>query len=265
MKTFDDEDFILENYRLIPFWKIKFFGRLFPCWRILKLTKSRLFQKSWKNSSSKSDLPPDFHNDRHHTMMECMRVDDCINKIKEKHISNSFEKTNKFLKKNLGNDYRQKNKDVSLYFVPNTNNTEEFNFKGYIQNFERVIMKHSKKVSQYHSNYPKCKTTVFFICDESNNYIQVSKKEDLKKKDKVNPQLKNFLPHICYLDKRFIEIIKQCEADYVIWLGCYKSLFVNDKKIKYPRVCIYDVKYIRNQGYEYNHDLMFKVKEVERR
>lgn len=261
MKTFDDEEFILQNYRLLPTNKIKFFGRFFHCWRVLILTKNLLFSRSWKNSYLKSDLPPDFHNERHRMMLEFMRIDDCVNSINGRHIPNSFERTSKHLKKYLGNDYRKKNKDVSLYFIPNTNNADEFNFKGYIRNFERIIIKHSNKVPQYHKNYPKCKVTIFFVCDESNDYVQVAKKEDLKKEKECNPQLNNFLPHYCYLDKKFIEIIRNCNADYVIWFNRYKSLTINGKRIKYPRVCIYDVKHFKNQGFEYNHELIMKIKE----
>lgn len=261
MRTFEEEKFILENYRLIPTCQIKFMGRFFHCWRIMKLTKSIFFSKSWKDSSSKKDLPPDFHNEKHHMMMEFMRVDDCVNTSNGKHIPNSFERTNKYLKKHLGNDYKKNRKDISLYFIPDTDNPNDFNFKGYIRNFERVIMKHSDKISQYHKNYPKCKTTIFFVCDESNNYIQVTKKEDLKKQSEFQPRLQNFIPHYCYLDNKFIEVIKKCEADYIIWLNIYKELSVEGKKIKHPRVCIYDVKYMSEIGNKYNHELMFKVKE----
>lgn len=260
MITLDDEKTILDIYRQIPSNKIQFNGRYFNCMRIKTLTKSIIFSKSWINSSSKDSKPPDFHNNLHHIMLEIMRVDDCLNEINGKHILNSFAITNKNVSKQLGKDYKKRLNGV-LCYIPNTNNSDEFNFKGYINNFKRTIEKHSSKITKYKENYPKCKITVFLICDESNNYIQVSNKEDLKRENEHNLIIDNFLPHICYLDNKFIDIIKDCKADYVIWVGYYKSLFVNGKEIKQPRACIYDVNHLKEKGFDYNHELMFKVKE----
>ncbi len=259
MRTFDDESFILENYRDISSRDIKFYGRFFHCLRIKWLTKSRLFSKTWTDSSSKSDPPPDFHNDRFGIMMEMMRVDDCVNSIDGKHVANSFEHANKTMKKYAGNDYRKK-LNGDLFFIPDTRNTDEFNFNGYINNFERVISKHSSKISEYRKNYPKCKTTVFFVSDESDDYVQVIDPNDLNRKGKENIPFA-FYPHFSHLDEGFLNIIKQCQADYIVWFFVYKSIYVDDKKIKQPRVCIIDVKHMRKKGHAYDHNLMMKVVE----
>ncbi len=260
MRTFDDESFIFEYYRIIPNKKIKCFGKFFHCLRIKLLTHSKIFSKSWKNSSAKKDLPPDFHNEKHRVIMEVMRVDDCVNNVDGKHVQNSFEKTNLFMKKHAGKDYK-KILNGDLVFIADTRNSKEFNFQGYINNFERVILKHSNKVEEYRKNYPECKTTVFFVCDESDNYVQVYNEEDLRREDEHNVELEKFSPHMAYCDKKFIEIIKKCKADYLIWFFRFKSIFVNGKEIPQPRVCIYDIKHLRGEGLSYNHNMMFKVKE----
>ena len=76
MITLDDEELIWNIYKNTPSYKVKYFGNFFSCMRIYILTRSKLFSKSWINSSSKADLPPDFHNNKHKIMMEFMRVDD---------------------------------------------------------------------------------------------------------------------------------------------------------------------------------------------
>ena len=43
MRTFDDESFVLENYRLTPSRKIKFCGRFFHCWRIIAENRKACF------------------------------------------------------------------------------------------------------------------------------------------------------------------------------------------------------------------------------
>ena len=263
MKTFDDESFILENYRLIPARKICYCGPFGACLRIKWLTKSWLLWRTWKDSSAKNDPPPDFHNERFRIMMEVMRVDDCVNTIDDQHVVNSFERSNRFMKDHWGNSYKTE-LNGSLYFVPDTRNSNEFNFQGYLQNFERVIMKHAVKIEKYRRNYPRCKTTVFFVSDESNNYVQVSHKEDLTREDEQNAVLESFIPHYSYRDEKFLEIIKNCRADFVIWMFHYKSLTVDGKRLSHPLVCIFDVKHIRKHirkaGFSYDHSLMFKVK-----
>ena len=164
------------------------------------------------------------------------------------------------MKNVAGRDYK-KTLNGTLVFIPDTRNSNDFNFKGYLTNFEKVIRGHSEKVTKYRLNYPKCKTIVFLVCDESNNYIQVLDKNDLEREDEKDVFINRFYPHYQFDDARFIDIIKKCSADYLIWLGRFKSLYINNKEINYPRVCIYDIKHIKRNGLTYNHDLMFKVKE----
>lgn len=260
METFDEEKVVFENYKNIPSSKIKYNGRFFHCLHIEKLTRSFFFNNSWINSSGKNDLPPDFHNDKHQIMLEVMRIDDCVNELNGKHVSNSFEKANVFMKNVAGRDYK-KTLNGTLIFIPDTRNSNDFNFNGYLTNFEKVIRGHSEKVAKYRLNYPKCKTIVFLVCDESNNYIQVLDKNDLEREDEKDVFINRFYPHYQFDDARFIDIIKKCSADYLIWFGRFKSLYINNKEINYPRVCIYDIKHIKRNGLTYNHDLMFKVKE----
>lgn len=249
MKTFDNEELIFDVYRNIPSHQVRYMGNFFRCYRVDKLTRSKMFAKSWINSSSKSDLPPDFHNDKHKIMMEFMRVDDCI----DKHHS-SFKRQNDCLRGIFGNTYKKDDRDLTCFVVPDTHN-DDYNYRGYIDNFRNTLMKHSAKIQQYRENYPKCKSIVLFVCDEANNYIEVANENDLKEQDSYN----NFKIHYAYADSKIVKLIKDSNADFVIWFGLYKEMFVNNRKIFYPKVVIYDVKHCKHQGLEYKEDLMLKV------
>lgn len=261
METFDNESFIIKSYRMIPSSRIVCFGNYFRCLRIKRLTKSIFYKKSWINSSSKKDIPPDFYNIKHSIMMEVMRVDDCIETLDGKPVNNSFKKASLAMKKCFGKDYKTKRNDISLYFSSDTSNSDEFNFSGYLASFERVIMKHSKKADGYRKNHPECKDLVFFVFDESNCYVQVSNKKDLLKEGKKDLWLNNAMLHRWYNDAKFLEIIKKCNADFFIWFCWCKTLYVNGKEIRQPIVCIFDVKNLKNCGIEYNHQLMLKITE----
>lgn len=245
LQSFESESFIFKHFKTVPSSRIKYLGRRFPCLRIKTLLKCPLFSKSWVDSSSKSARAPDFHNEKHHLMMDFARVDDCV--FEGKAGVNSFARASKFMKEHAGKNYKNvlKEKGITLYFVPDTTNDKEFNYLGYLKSFKTVLMDHSKKVASYHSNYPKCKTCVMFIFDESNPYYQ-----------KDTTEL-----HCCFLDKKFIEIIKECNFDYVVWFTHYKSVYKNGKEIKIPLAYIYDVKHFKETGKEYDQNKMAKLKE----
>lgn len=259
MKTFDDEAFLLEIYRGIPFFRTIYNGNFFSCLRIEVLTKCFLFNKSWEDSSSKNAIPPDFYNERHKIMMEIMRIDDCIGKVNGKKIENSFSRSNNLAKRILGDNYK-KNINGILFTNPDTTNSTNFNFRGYIKNFNKVFLKHSNKIEMYRKNHPNCKDVIFFILDQSNNYVQVSRKEDLKKENQKNPYLENCVIHNCFMDDIFLKTIEESKVDYVIWVKYHSIIFVNGKKKKLPEVCIFDVKHMKEKfKHRFNHELMLKL------
>lgn len=246
LKSLDNESFIFQCFKNIPFYKIKCLGRVFHCWRIKKLIRSVFCYKSWIDSSSPNEPPPDFHNDKHHIMMEFMRIDDSVG---GKRGPNSFQRTHNYLERYGGKDYKNKMAGCSLFFTADTSDDKEYNFKGYYKNFERVLMDHSNKVDSYHANYPRCKTRVFFVLDESNQYYQPL---DDGKKSKL---------HFCFFDKRFLNVIRKCKADYVVWFAFNKCVFnEKGKEIKLPWAYIYDVKHLNELGVEYDCEKMIKVK-----
>ena len=114
VNSFNKESFIIENFRMIPSYKIKYNGRFFHCFRVERLIKSILFSRSWIDSSSKSDPPPDFHNEKHHIMMEIMRVDDGAG---GKHSPNSFERKEKYMQKHYGKDYKKSLRDAAYILL----------------------------------------------------------------------------------------------------------------------------------------------------
>ncbi len=258
MKTLDKESELLSRFRAIPRSNIKYVGSFFSCLRIEIVTRSILFRKSWGDSSAKNTLPPDYHNDKHHIMMEMMRVDDCVGKVDNEHIPNSFEKETRNLKETLGNDYKKIREDVSIYFIPNSNISNIFTYEGYMNNFRRTILKHSAKIDNYKKNYPKCKKVIFFISDESNEFCEVYSLADKEKLEQGAKGIKvNW--HIPYLDNKFIDIINECKCDYIIWFQHYKN-FKRRKRLLVPRALIIDVKNFKTKGIDYNDELMVKVK-----
>ena len=261
MKTLDNESELLERYRSFSIFDIKCIGNIFSCLKIAILSLSKVFRNSWINSSeSKNEIPPDYHNDKYHIMMEMMRIDDCIGTLNNEHVPNAFEKESIFCRKAFGKNYKKVNNGITLVFVPNTDDPTRYTYGAYLSNFEEVLLKHANKIEKYKSNYPKCKKIIFFISDESNEFCETTNFAD---KVKIEKGMDGVLVrwHIPYMDKKFIEIIKKCKCDYIIWIQYYKNrrrMF----KLLVPRIVIIDVKHLKLKGIDYEEKFMAKIKEV---
>ncbi len=254
MNTLDKESEILKRYRLVSLSNIKIIGNFFSCLKVLFLTHSNLFKKSWIDSSNKNKLPPDFYNDKHHIMMEMMRIDDCKNTLNGKHVPNAFEKENKTYKKYFGENYKKENESVTGIFVPFADDPKKYNYEEYLNNFIRVVLNHSNKIAKYKTNYPKCKKTIFFISDESNEYFETFSFDDKVKIEKGISYIKGRY-HIPYLDNNFIDTIKRCKCDYIIWWLQYKNINL------VPEILVIDTKHIKIKGIAYNTKFIAKIKE----
>ena len=123
-----------------------------------------------------------------------------------------------------------------------------------------MLINHSNKVDLYRNNYPKCKTCVLFVCNEPNSYVRLIDKEDLNRKEPLG----KYYPRNCFIDSKFLSVIKGVKADYVVWMGRWKYLTFNGKRIKMPQAAIYEVKHLKEKGFLLNHDMMFKVVKEER-
>lgn len=260
MRTLGKESEILDRYRSIPIKSIRYIGNIFSCLRIMMLTHSHLFKRSWIDSSSKDAPPPDYYNDKYHIMMEMMRVDDCVGNLNGKRVSNAFEKENVFLKKHLGNNYKLVRDDISVFFIPNTDDPTKYTYKGYLDSFRSVVMKHSNKTDNYKKNHPNCKATIFLISDESNEFCEVLNPADKKKVEDGYSGV-NAKWHIPYRDNKFIDIIKKTKCDYIVWVYNYKTER-RGNQLLVPQAVIIDVKRLKRNGIDYNELLMAKVKEV---
>ena len=199
--SIDTERDIFDVFRTVPKKRIIYNGNFFRCLRIDKLLRSFLFKKNWINSSK--NTRPDFHNFKNHIMVEFMKIDDA-DSLK----SNSFRRKAKTLRNYFGADYEEVLKNSSLFYVPRA--TKECTYANYLNNFRSILLKHSSKVGAYHENFPECKTCVLFVCDESSCYFTTKLSKNHKNKNALGEL------HKCFFDKAFVDIIRNCKADFVV-------------------------------------------------
>ena len=213
----------------------------------------------WCNSSGKADPPPDFYSDFYGFMMDVMRVDD------HGYISSKGKTVNPTRKRESEVARELSDKGVLSAF-PNAKlimtvdtqlpTHEDHNYDYYRDNFVRTIESHKIKIPNYKANHPNLKT-VFFVFDESSQYMQVSKKIS-------NPRVGTSvmaMPHLWWTDAEFISSVTNSDIDFVIWFTPYKhcEMYEQDRKpVTMPVVTIIDTKQIIDT-FEYTRDLMESV------
>ena len=199
----------------------------------------------WCDSSGKSDPPPDFYSNVHGYMLDVMRVDDhgfiskkgkVVNPTRQRETEVARELREKGILEAFPNAKLIMNVDTKLP------THEDHNYKFYLDNFIRTIESHKKKISNYKANHPSLKT-VFFVFDESSQYMQVQKMPEILKVGAMAQRM----PHFWFYDKDFLAAIINSDIDYMIWFTPYKhcKMFTqNWEPVTLPKAVVIDVKNI---------------------
>ena len=262
MDIFDNEINIIECFQDIADTtsKVLLIGNTSECKTLYSSIIKAKRWKNWKNSSGKADPPPDFYSDRYGYMMDVMRVDDhgyispkgkTVNPTRQR----ESELTRELKEKGILDVFPH----ARLLMTVDTQlpTREDHNYVYYRDNFIRVIEAHKKKISSYQSNHPSLKT-VFFVFDESSQYMQTSCRIERPEVGKIVQAR----PHFWWGDESFITAFYNSEIDFVIWFTPYKHCQMYDplgNKVDLPVATIIDVKSFKIDAIKYNADLMESV------
>lgn len=250
LNRYDKEERIIEIFQEINRFKIKLFSNNFKTWWLFKSIYNKYIWKTWTNSSGKSELPPDYYNNKYRLMMDVMRIDDHAyedenGKIINLHNERESKLTEELISKNEA--IREIANAGRLFITPFTGKLgrDDHNYERYVKNFKRVIEKHIRKIEKYKKNHTDFKM-IFFIFDESTPYMKLINCDVPKKPgDLMHGEL-----HYWWKDDNMLKVIKDSKIDYLIWFAPYKCIV---KKIDYPLAVIYDVSKInfdKNKNYE---------------
>lgn len=260
MKTFDNESHILENFSFVKQNEVQFIGNFFKCRRIYFSLKCFSCFHNWVDTSKSNDPPPDFYNKKLKLMMDVMRFNDSSFVDANGKIQNPiYRRESEIMRQYFGNDYKNKRNDISCYISTTSGlqGSEDHNFKRYYENFKRTFTKHNESIDLYRKNHPGYKT-IFFLFDESTQYVEV--------KDKCFLQCSSLKPivgkpHLPFTDSKFLNIIADSKVDYVVWQTPWKLQKGKRQKIvKLPRCCVIERASIRKKHLNtYNYDLIMST------
>ena len=260
MGYFDKEDNILEQFRELDN------SECYPIngetVEIFPLVRDETNWKFWTNSSGKSDMPPDYYCDEFKLMMEVMRVDDHAYQLKKKGKTKIIDpvavRESEMRKELKSSGILDNFPDVEILTVaklPKLQTDDFRNYMRYKENFIRVIDKHRESIQLYRKNHPGYKL-IFFIMDESEEYIEVETESIANEKGYVGKNMHG-KRHYPFLDEDFINPLIGSDIDFLVWYMPYKLIEISKSEFAdpLPKVCIIDVKKIKTdmpQLYKYD-------------
>jgi len=248
--TFDNENVIMEFFR-DPENKVLAFPQGEELLKTFISINDEKQWSEWIDSSSKDAPPPDYYNEKMKLMMDVMRFDDQQSIDCKKHPTKSREsKLRKEIEESGWMDILPNVKHVFINGVSDLPQNEDHNFTRYRGNFTRVIENHSSKINNYKKNHPGYKL-IFFVFDESSS-IYADSNHNPKSSFMIQGK-----PHICFLDRQMVDVIKNCGADYLVWFKPYNS-FVTIKGINdgLPKIVMYDIKKMEVDTIDYTNKKM---------
>lgn len=245
MNFFDDERNIVENLQMIPKREVLFLKQSFATVSVFKKIYKLKKWESWTYNAGKSDPPPDFFSGKYNLMMEVMRVDDHAFVNEKGVVTNPVNIKESRLQKEFRQKIRETQPDTDLDTVKILINAvsdlpskEDHNYGFYYDNFKRTVSKHIDKIPLYRKNHPD-KKLIFLIFDESTGYVQVADKSLAERGPVAGEFFQcDLLWH--FLDKRFVDVFKNADIDYLVWFTPYKM--IHGSPVQPPKICVFDMK-----------------------
>lgn len=261
MDIFDNEVEIIELFQSVKTSSVALIPEDSPqCESLFMSIKDRSQWKNWHNTSGKADPPPDFYSDKYGFMMDIMRVDDHGRKSKKGKLVNPTRRRETEITREL--------EDAGIFKVfPNAKpllivdtklpTHEDHNYVFYRDEFIRVLESHKNKIPNYKINHPALKT-VFFVFDESSQYMQMNEKNISIAEGAVVKAM----PHLWFADADFLKVFVGTDIDYIIWFAPYKLCEMFDNTgtaVKLPEVVIIDTNNVTINAIKYTTHLMESV------
>lgn len=236
----DKESNIIDLFHSVSAHEIALIPESTQSEAVLKCVWDETLWQEWTDSSAKDAPTPDFFNDTEKLMMEVMRVDDHGRKKKGTIINPTYMRERELeheLRESGLIDENSGEQKIIINAITELPTEEDHNYRFYFENFRRTVEHHRNKIDNYQRNHPGYKL-IFFVFDESSAYFEA----DLPHKHVASREIVSGHPHYYFMDKRFIDIIKDAGADFFVWYAPFKLLLSDEGKIDLPKACVFDCK-----------------------
>ena len=250
MGRFDNEKNIVNDIRMIPRSHIE----LVTNSKFEKTLYNAIMRdwREWTVNNSHASEPPDFFSQNHRIMFDAMRVNDSetivTTKRGKKVCDNPVLKREQKLVREVKKCFPNMPEDnIFINAVPEGDYDQIHNYQNYYKHTQKVLSSHVERISRCRELHPGFKMG-FLIMDETESYLQHTNIMDAVTPYDPNRTYKILaLPHIPYIDRRFMQCLCGSGLDFIIWYMPYKY---NEKMgIQLPLLCFVDMRGNRIQKY----------------
>lgn len=164
----------------------------------------------WVDRSKDTETPPDFVNEELKVMFEFFRVDD------QGRGKNSTRKREAGMRREvLESGIMDRVGSNAVLYTSTTHGRRSY--ASYLKNVKDAVEKHRRQIATYRANYPGYELG-FFIFDESDSFVGA---KDLRSFG--GGQYDQGYWHSPAADGAFIDMLRDCDIDYLIWYSPYKQ------------------------------------------
>lgn len=201
--------------------------------------------------------PPDFYSETHNMMFDVLRINDSevrksYNPVKIRERECHKEMVRKFSCIAMPN--------ARTLVMPEMNNVNEYTYRNYVRNAQRVIGEHVKKIPLWIQKCSNIKYKGLFIFDETLVYFDgISMPNGNTDSDKnwifaMRPGSKLHEP---WLDEKLIKQIYESDIDFVVWFCPYKTHgFAYEIRLSFPCMVIIDTRFYFDKYIAYPDNLV---------
>lgn len=210
---YNDESVILASFRSLckgSYYKLRFLrGSLNERASVVfdSLSSNDI---GWRDQSKNTATPPDFVNDELKVMFEFFRVDD------QGRGKNSTRKRDAAMRREVAESGIMDMVSPSAVLLTATTQGRR-SYASYLKNVKDAVEKHRRQIATYRANYPGYELG-FFIFDESDSFLGA---KDLRSFG--GGQYDQGYWHSPVADGAFLDILSDCDIDYLVWYSPYKQ------------------------------------------
>lgn len=196
-----------------------------------KLCRAIANREAWVNNSKDTNNPPDLYSTKYKFMGDLMQIDDSghyeVKGKKEVYVNREKEANGKAYKRMVeGGNFLNKRGTKRIFIFGDTDEIpthEHHKYDWYVKEFQRITKQHIESIPLYKQKFPNYKT-IFFIVDESTQYIQTASCLYSPTLIQLNSERNEV--HYPYLDEKFLLALQErmtgvngetFAIDYVVW------------------------------------------------
>lgn len=254
MGRLDNEENIIKDMHEVP----RSNTALLTSSKFEKMLVSAIMKEwpKWTTNNGHSSEPPDFFSRDHKLMFDVMRINDSETTTTTKRgkvvYYNPILKKERDYIREIQKSFPNVSEDnIFVNAAPDGDYDKTHNYQNYYKHAQKVFSAHIERIPRCRELHPGSRMG-FLVMDETESYLQHKDIMDAAAPYDMNKVYQVLsVPHIPFVDERFMRCLFEADLEFVIWFMPYKH---NEKmEVQPPVLCFIDLTDDKAQAYLRNY------------